>query len=83
MKEHKEVEQTLRAMTDFVLQFDEKTQDLWMRLFELFFKQVLMEEETEEFETLRSKLRLVSADPWPIDVMDEIRKSGLCSWLVN
>ncbi len=83
MKEHKEVEQSLRAMTDFVLQFDEETQELWMRLFERFTKQVLIEEETEEFETLCSKLRLVSADPWPIDVMDEIRKSGLCSWLVH
>ncbi len=76
-QEHKEVEQTLRAMTDFVLQFDEETQELWMRLFELLTKQILIEEETEEIETLRSKLRLVSAevsvDPWPIEVIDRIR----------
>jgi len=81
MKEHKEVEQTLRAMTDFVLQFDEETQELWMRLFELLTKQVLIEEETEEFETLCSKLRWVSAeegfDPWPIEVIDMIRSAGL------
>lgn len=77
----KEVEQRLRVMTDFVLQFDQETQELWMRLFELLTKQVLIEEETEEFETLRSKLRLVSAevsvDPWPIEVIDRIRSAGL------
>ncbi len=77
----KEVEQTLRSMTDFVLQFDEETQELWMRLFELLTKQVLIEEETEEFETLYSKLRLVSAevgvDPWPIEVIDRMRSAGL------
>lgn len=79
--EHKEVEQTLRTMTDFVLQFDEETQKLWMRLLELLTKQVLIEEEPEEFETLCSKLRLVSAevgvDPWPIEVIDRIRSAGL------
>jgi len=81
MKAHKEVEQTLRVMTDFVLQFDEETQELWMRLFELLTKQVLIEEETEEFETLYSKLRVISAevgvDPWPIEVIDRIRSAGL------
>ncbi len=74
-------------MTDFVLQFDEETQELWMRLFELFTKQALTEKETEEFEALCSRLRLVSAevsvDPWPIEVIDEMRKNGLWSWLMN
>ena len=76
MKEH-----PFRALTDFTLQFDEQTQEVWMRLFELFTKQILIEEETEEFETLCSKLRLVSAevgvDPWPIEVIDRIRSAGL------
>ena len=83
----KRIEQISRELTQFVLQFDEQTQELWMRLFELFTKQVLTEKETEEFEALCSRLRLVSAevsvDPWPIEVIDEMRKSGLWSWLVN
>jgi len=61
-QEHREVEQTLRAMTDFVLQFNEETQELWMRLFELNAKQALTEQEAEEVEILLSKLRLADAE---------------------
>ncbi len=66
MKEHKEVEQTLRAMTDFVLQFDEETQELLMRVFELYTKPARTEEETEELNTLLPKLRRVEAGDDPI-----------------
>ena len=65
-QEHKEVEQTLRAMTDFVLQFDEETQELLMRLFELYAKQVLTEEEAEEWDTLLPKLRRAKFGDDPI-----------------
>ena len=65
-QEHKEVEQTLRAVTDFVLQFDKETQELLMRLFELYAKPALTEEEAEEWDTLLPKLRRAEAGDDPI-----------------
>ncbi len=68
-EERREVEQTFRALTDFVLQYDEETQELWMRLFELHAMQARTERETEEFEALFPKLKLAdverSGDPMP------------------
>ena len=61
-EENKEVEQAAKAMTEFVLQFDEETQEMWMRLFELFAKQELTEQDTEESKTLLSQLELASAE---------------------
>jgi len=66
MKEHKGFEQTLRAMTDFVLQFDKETQELLMRVFELYAKPALTEEEAEEWDTLLPKLRRAEAGDDPI-----------------
>ena len=65
-QEHKEIEQTLRAMTDFVLQFDKETQELLMRVFELYAKPALTEEEAEELNTLLFKLRRAEAGDDPI-----------------
>jgi len=55
-------EQTLRALTDFTLQFDEQTQEVWMRLFELYAKPERTEQDAEEFEILLSKIRLANAE---------------------
>ena len=52
----------LQPLVDFVLGFDEETQELWMRLFELHFKQIDTEQEAEEFEILISKLKLADAE---------------------
>ena len=45
-----------QRLTDFVLQFDYETQEMWMRLFELLTKQALTEKETDEFGRLLTKL---------------------------
>jgi hypothetical protein len=78
MKDHLGESKVAKDMAIFTIQFDEDTQEKWIRLFEL----LTLEEETEEFETLLSTLRLASAevgvDPWPIEVIDRMRKEG--SW---
>ena len=70
-----------QRLTDFVLQFDYETQEMWMRLFELFTKQALTEKETDEFGRLLRKLRVASAEvgiaPWPIEVIGKMRSTGL------
>ena len=53
-------------MTDFVQQFDEETQELLMRVFELHTKPARTEEETEELNMLLPKLRRVEAGDDPI-----------------
>jgi hypothetical protein len=82
MKEHLGETKFSREMTDFVLQFDEETQEKWVRLFGLYSNEEEAEKDTEEFETLCSELRRASAelgvDPWPIKVIDRMRKEG--SW---
>ena len=60
-EENKEVEQS-RAMTEFVLQFDEETQELWMSLFELGGKQERTVQDAEEIGTLLSQLELAIAE---------------------
>jgi len=52
----------VQPLIDFILEFDEETQELWMRLFELNAKQALTEQEAEEVEILLSKLRLADAE---------------------
>ena len=61
-QKHKLDDLTARKMTEFVMQFDEETQDLWMRLFELETKQASNEGETKEVEILLSKLQLAIAE---------------------
>jgi len=50
-----ELRELFQPLTDFVLEFDEETQELWMRLFELHWKQKLTEQESEEAEILLSE----------------------------
>ena len=52
----------LQPLIDFVLEFDEETQEMWLRLFELQTKQARIEEETEEVDILLSKLQLAIAE---------------------
>ena len=52
----------LQPLIDFVLEFDEETQEMWLRLFELQTKQARIGEETEEVELLVSKLQLAIAE---------------------
>ena len=52
----------LQPLIDFILEFDEETQELWMRYFELHAQPVRTEQETEEFEILLSKLKLADAE---------------------
>ena len=52
----------LQPLIDFVLEFDQETQELWMRLFEVGSKQKRTEQETEELEMLISKLKLAEAE---------------------
>jgi len=82
MKDHLGESKFAREMTNSVLQFDEETQEKWIRLLGLYSNEEETEKETEEFETLCSTLRLASAelgvDPWPIEVIDRMRKEG--SW---
>ena len=57
-----ELREQLQPYINFVLEFDEETQELWMRLFELDWKQKHTEQESEELEILVSKLKLAKAD---------------------
>ncbi len=52
----------LQPLIDFMLEYDAKTQELWMRLFELNWKQKRTEQESEEIEILISKLKLADAE---------------------
>ena len=58
----REGREQLQPLIDFVLEYDEETQELWMRLFELHFKQTHTEQEAEEFEILISNLKLADAE---------------------
>ncbi len=83
-QEHKEIEQTLRAMTDFVLQFDKETQELLMHVFELYAKPALTEEEAEEWDTLLPKLRRAEAGDDPIKkailLAEEVAEQAAFKW---
>ena len=59
---HPELREQLQPLIDFVLEFDEEAQELWMRLFELHAKQTRTEQESEEVEMLISKLKLADAE---------------------
>ena len=52
----------LQPHFDFVLGFDEETQKMWLRLFELLTRQARVEEETGEVELLLCKLQLTFAE---------------------
>ncbi len=57
-----ELREQFQPLIDFVLEFDEETQEMWLRVFELQTKQAHTEEETAEFEVLMSKLQLAIAE---------------------
>ena len=52
----------LQPLIDFMLEYDEETQELWMRFFTLGAKPEPTKQDAEEFETLFSKLKLADAE---------------------